>query len=141
MNNVSPAKEQATIEYYHRAVYMPQWVLRKAVKKLNKACSHYPMELSKHFQQRIRQRKIDMNLITIDSIRDSKIIQVEILDGVVNKLLLRYNIGDKDLYICVCVNESLLLITSYTYKTNHKYDKQALIDTGKYVVKGVDTIE
>lgn len=124
-----------TSEYYHRAVYMPHNILRKAAKQLNKACNSYPMELSKHFQQRIKQRKINMDLITIDSIRDAKIIQIEMINGIVNKLLLRYNIGERDLYICVCVNECLLLITSYIKDANYTYNKQDLANTGKYIAK------
>ena len=139
MNNLAVStnaeEKQVTREYYHCAVYMPHKVLSKAVKNLNKACNTYQMELSKHFLQRIRQRKIDMSLITIDSIREAKIIQIEVVDGIVNKLLLRYNIGDKDLYICVCINESLLLVTSYTSGADHTYSKQDLINTGKYIVK------
>lgn len=124
--------------YYHRSVYVPKNILLAAVKQLNKACKEYPMSTTKHFTSRVKQRKIDLNTISIDNLRNAKIMQIEVIDGVINKLILKYNTGNKDLYVCVCINECLLLITAYTHNVDYKYcSKQDLINTGKYITRRV----
>ena len=125
-----------TKEYYHRLVYIPNKVLFRAIKQLNKACKEYSMLTTKHFTNRVKQRKIDLNTISIDNLRNAKIMQIEVINGFINKLILKYNTGDKDLYVCVCINECLLLVTAYTHNTDYKYcSKQDLINTGKYITR------
>lgn len=123
---------------YHKKVFLPR-PIQKQVKQELLDRKDLPIKQSKHLQEQSHQswrREYDLADLTYEKIIKSKVIEVEMIEDKVSKIVVRKAINDK---YDICIVISLLNASgnrAFTIKAcwlNGKTDTHKTLDKSKYV--------